>query len=267
MTTCAACNAMLVRINGRTIRDAIKRVGHHTHWSPAMTRVKQWFEFCEACDADKLRQVSDKLSYLGSDGVMRTLSDRSNSPVIELGVLKATIDALYMSIEQNYQDGSMSTMEAKGRAYRSLPEKTVEHSLEFSTAVCHWGGGARVLANLQRHHPGSKLGLLVHEWLTSVSGLSPFDAVSIGVEIKGLGVSFASKHLRHLEPDRFAVLDEVLSRGLGYAMNPAGYQLLIDQLSNLQGRLVAMGESRRTLAQIEAGAFLLAKQRVRSNVT
>jgi hypothetical protein len=47
-------------------------------------------------------------------------------------------------------------------------------------------------------------------------------------------------------------------------MNPAGYQLFIDQLTHLREELLAMGGPRRTLAQIEAGIFLLARQKVRA---
>jgi hypothetical protein len=248
------------------MKYAIKMSGKHLQWSAAAMRVNRWFEFCETCDAEKLREVSDKLPYLSPDGVMRTLSDCRDSPVVTLGILKTTIDALNCAIAQNYQDDSgIVGMEAKGRAYLSLPSPTVDESLAFSAAVCHWGGGARVLGNLKRHNPGSMLGHRIHHWLTSVPALGPFDAVALGLAVKGLRVSFASKHLRHLEPDRFAVLDEVLSFGLGYAMNPAGYQLFIDQLTHLRDELLAMGEPRRTLAEIEAGIFLLARQKVRSD--
>lgn len=229
-------------------------------------QVTQWFEFCETCDAEKLRKVSDKLPYLSPDGVMRTLSDRPDSPVVTLGILKTTINALYCAIEQNYQDGSgIVDMEARGKAYRSLPSPTVDESLAFSADICLWGGGARVLGNLRRHNPDGQLGQRIHHWLTRVPSLGPFDAVALGQTVKGLRVSFASKHLRHLDPYRFAVLDEVLSLGLGYAMNPAGYQLFIDQLTHLRDELLAMGEPRRTLAEIEAGIFLLARQKVRSD--
>lgn len=229
-------------------------------------RVTQWFEFCETCDAENLRHVSDKLPYLSPDGVMRTLSDRADSPVVTLGILHTTIDALDSAIEQNYRDDSgIVDMEAKGRQYLALSPPTVEASLAFSADVCHWGRGARVLGNLKRHYPRGLLGQRIHHWLTSVRALGPHDAVALGLTIKGLSVSFASKHLRHLEPDRFAVLDEVLSLGLGYAMNPAGYQLFIEQLTRLRDELVAMDEPRRTLAQIEAGIFLLARQKVRSD--
>lgn len=248
------------------MKAAIKVSGARSHWSAAAMRVKAWVEFCETCDAEKLRLVSDKLPYLSADGVMRTLSDRPGSPVVALGILRMTIDALYRAIEQNYQDDSgIAEMEAKGRAYRALPSPNAEDSAAFSADVCLWGGGARVLGNLKRHHPHGLLGERVHQWLASVPALGPLDAVAHGLAIKGLRVSFASKHLRHFDPERFAVLDEVLSLGLGYAMNPAGYQLFIDQLSRLRGELVAMGEPRRSLAQIEAGIFLLARQKVRSD--
>ncbi len=210
--------------------------------------------------------ISASLPYLSSDGVMRTLSDRSKSPVVELGILRTTVDTLSHSIRKNYEaDSGITDMEMKGRMYRSLQAAGISDSLTFSEAVCNWGRGARVFGNLQRHYPDRELGERIHYWLMKVAELEPREAVTLGLEIKGLRISFVSKHLRHLEPERFAVLDEVLSLGLGYGMNPAGYQLFIKHLSSLKDELSNMGEPARNIAEIESGIFLLARQHVRSS--
>jgi hypothetical protein len=39
-----------------------------------------------------------------------------------------------------------------------------------------------------------------------------------------LGVSFGSKHLRFLAPDRAVVLDSTISERLGYKMDAGGYR-------------------------------------------
>jgi hypothetical protein len=41
--------------------------------------------------------------------------------------------------------------------------------------------------------------------------------------VKGLGISFASKHLKFLAPDGAVVLDSIIEEQLGYAKNLAGY--------------------------------------------
>jgi hypothetical protein len=40
----------------------------------------------------------------------------------------------------------------------------------------------------------------------------PGEAIEYGIAIKGLAVSFASKHLRMMQPHRFAVLDEGIEK-------------------------------------------------------
>jgi hypothetical protein len=72
-------------------------------------------------------------------------------------------------------------------------------------------------------------------------------------------VSFASKHLRLFDPERFATLDEVISLGLGYALNPAGYNLWLHDLHVLKGRCKLQAR----IADIESGIFVLVRQIVR----
>ncbi|SAL03595.1 hypothetical protein AWB77_06826 [Caballeronia fortuita] len=79
-----------------------------------------------------------------------------------------------------------------------------------------------------------------------------------------IGASALRRIMRFLDPDLFSVLDEVLSFGLGYATNPTGYQLFMEQLTAFRDDLVERGAARRTLGEIEFGPFLLARQKVRS---
>lgn len=113
---------------------------------------------------------------------------------------------------------------------------------------------------MNRHYSKEQLESELNKWLlTAKDQENTCLAISPGVEIKGLGVSFASKHLRHLDPTRFAVLDDVISQGLGYALNPAGYNLFISDLRRLQQS--HFPEFR--IADIEAGLFVLIRQIVR----
>lgn len=59
------------------------------------------------------------------------------------------------------------------------------------------------------------------------------NAILKGTQIRGLDVSFASKHLRMLEPKKYAVLDNVLSKGLGFALNSRGYRFFLSTLRSL----------------------------------
>lgn len=71
------------------------------------------------------------------------------------------------------------------------------------------------------------------EWLKGTAGASDEDAILGGTNILGLGVSFASKHLRMLAPEKYAVLDDVLSEGLGFALNSKGYRLFPEFLAQV----------------------------------
>jgi hypothetical protein len=134
-------------------------------------------------------------------------------------------------------------------------------ALAFSEKVCAWGGGHRVWGKLMKEHGPDVLGDALVDWFRhAVNTCKPGAALARGVAIKGLGVSYASKHLRHLAPDRFAVLDDVLSQGLGYAPNLRGYDLFLHDLERLQ----EMRFPDMTVSDIEAGLFNLVRQLVRS---
>nr|WP_298377551.1 hypothetical protein [uncultured Halomonas sp.] len=95
-------------------------------------------------------------------------------------------------------------------------------------AVCEWGKGFRVWGNLTRYYRLPDLSRALDDWLAIAAATDDAaSAIAPGIAIKGLGVSFASKHLRMLNPQRYAVLDEVISEGLGFAKNPRGYALFI----------------------------------------
>lgn len=99
----------------------------------------------------------------------------------------------------------------------------------YSLAVFQWGQGMRVYAKLHlpkwEHH--------TFKWLTQVQNLSVEQALVAGT-YKGVGVSFLSKHLRLLDPNRFVTLDSVIEEKLGYARNTAGYMRFLSDLTQLK---------------------------------
>lgn len=148
--------------------------------------------------------------------------------------------------------------EAAGLDYADL-----EQVLTFSKeVVVTWGRGSRVWGNIVgRHHvENDRYARALGEWLGNVPAeCSPAEALTPGTRIKGLEVSFASKHLRMRDPTRFATLDDVVSQGLGYALNGAGYNLWLHDLKRLKaehGLLYSLGD-------LEGGIFALVRQLVR----
>ncbi|MNR55158.1 hypothetical protein D3C85_1754790 [compost metagenome] len=63
-----------------------------------------------------------------------------------------------------------------------------------------------------------------------------------------------------LAPEKYAVLDDVLSEGLGFALNGKGYRLFLSSLRKFSVDHSISGN----LAELEAGIFLLVRQEVRS---
>ena len=126
------------------------------------------------------------------------------------------------------------TKEVEKRGKALARNFTATSSLQISEAVCNWASmGKRVWANLNsRHaHDSTALGKELCAWFQAVKRKRAVEeAIQRGIDIDGLGVSFASKHLRVLWPHRFAVLDRVLSEELGFALNVAGYKLFLRML-------------------------------------
>jgi len=65
-------------------------------------------------------------------------------------------------------------------------------------------------------------------------------ALEIMLTLNGLGVSFASKHLKFLDPERHVVLDSIIRKRLGYPDTSEGYYEFVsdckDVLSLVQGK-------------------------------
>lgn len=125
-----------------------------------------------------------------------------------------------------------------------------EHAIDFSHKVFRWGGGLRVYAKLDK----AEWGKHVHNWLLGVPKLSDREAIEQGI-VHGVGVSFASKHLRILYPDRFATLDSVIERRLGYARNSAGYVRFLSDLNNFK----KTNAIKHTIGDIEEAIYIAIK--------
>lgn len=273
MNQCPQCHNHFSRISGAALQDALATVPASHPWQQRRPRQSEWFWFCASCDAQELRSVGPDLPFLAPDGVMRTLDDAAASPVLSLSVLRFTADALRRAIAHGYSAyPKTGAMEAHGRRYAALAHPQPCDALTFCEGVCDWGDDKRgnILRNLRRYHPGEQLQNRLHAWLSRVRHLSAVQALQAGLAIKGLRVSFASKHLRMLEPGRFATLDGVLERGLGFALNPVGYRLFLDHLAGLGNQLKLLGQTDplfNTPAQLEIGVFHLTRQQVRALAT
>ena len=205
------------------------------------------------------------------DGVWRVISDyqpdlgfpMSSRPLNFRGA-KFSANALNSSIELLAHSEDIAALEARLAGCLERGD-----TLSICQQVCEWGGstGHRVWGNLQRHCKEmgdtdcTSLRDALKTWLAHAAKESDIKSViAEGDAIKGLGVSYASKHLRLLFPDKYPVLDSLISDAFGYAMNPSGYELFVFMLD--QFKTDHPDFSDRTLGAIESGLFRLIQRGV-----
>jgi len=255
-----------VRINGKTLRQALGRGAKASKFGKFKNT--EWISVCPVCDFNVLTAQGVAWPYRCSDGVMRTVRDfnpetgKYEVPSSKFACFQFSMSALDSAIAQQKALEKTRQTEAVGEElYHAIKagNATQDDCFTFSRCVHEWGGGGRVWGNLIKQDE-TVLRAQLKDWLTAVPELDAVSALERGIAIKGLQVSFASKHLRMLEPERFAVLDDVLSQGLGFAMNPRGYEYFMDQIQGFQREHV----SKESVAYVEAGLFLLVRQGVRS---
>lgn len=261
---CPGCGGAMARINGRSFGRALKST-RTTHGVPFLPT--EWVAVCPTCDATKLgSQISHPWPFQCSDGVFRTVADNDlagTKPDVQtpsFAGLQFSWAAMNSAVEiLKSEDETTGDVEGLARSYLAHPNAADAYA--FSEQACTWGRGQRVWANLNRHNGAIDLAEALHAWLSNVPAApTPGQAIDAGLRIKGLSVSFASKHLRLLFPGRYGVLDEVISTGLGFALNRAGFVLFMRLLHEFQQQHA----SGLSMAQVESAIFYLVRQRVRS---
>jgi len=246
-------------INGRTLRLALEETGANHKLSPFGPTDRVVIDPHK--DAYLLgAEFQNPFPFCTGNGVMATVLDMdlTTTQIYEFGLFQCTASAFESSLHWiQKEDSTTQAVEALGR---KVLAGAWGECREFSREVCDWGGGERVWGNLNRYCSPDALQVELHQWFSSVDvagGKS--SAIERGLGIKGLSISFASKHLRLLEPDHYAVLDDVLSLGLGFALNQAGYYLFMHQLKRFKEKYVIP----HSLAKIESAIFGLVRQSVR----
>lgn len=265
MSACECANGQrMARINGRTLKQHLKGQTGHPF---GKIDSKAWVEICPACHAGWLKMDQQhSLPFVDADGLMRTAANdarRANSSVLEFARFRFTLAALRSAIA--LQALEFRTREVEAFSSQLPAQLSAEQASEFSRLVCYWGGGGRVWGKLKAGNQGDPGAVIAH-WLNAVKAgkLDDEEAIEGGCAIGGLGVSFASKHLRMLQPRRFAVLDDVLSDGFGFALNRKGYALFLHELRTLRALLQEQFGLDIDVATLEAGLFMLVRQAVRA---
>lgn len=258
------CGTPMGRINGRTLNEA--QAATKVVFPGDKYTLTQWVHICPSCHSHVLSTGTYSWPFQSADGAMRVVEDYENHKLRGSG---AVLDLLGFAFSENAlmsadtllaRDSSQLTDLIKlGSALSN--STSASDFFEFSDGVCEWGRGGRVWGNLKRRNK-TDLGQKMKAWLLFAKKPTTDTEAAIqkGIEIPGLAVSFASKHLRMLDQERYPVLDDVLSKGLGIALNPKGYKLFVRELERLQSLLARP----LPIGQLEAAIFLLIRQDVRS---
>lgn len=256
------CGALLARINGRTLSAVLEKNNNAKQFKRFSKT--QWVHICPFCDAATLSAGDIPWPFACYDGVMRTSHDFNTqsrsfeSEDLDFCGFRFSQAALNSAIRLARIE--FDTTDKVEKIWKGISTGERVNVLAFSEEVCRWGEGLRVWGNLGRLNTRGELESALEKWLKRIAELSDEDAIAEGIKIRGLRVSFASKHLRMVDPDKYAVLDEVLSEGLGFALNAKGYRLFLTSLRHFS----SVHSISVRLAELEAGIFLLVRQVVRS---
>lgn len=110
-------------------------------------------------------------------------------------------------------------------------------SADFVERVCMWGRGHRNVGRVLEHNTPKNIADALREG----HALAKRGDVAGGVirieQLSRLGISYASKQLRILLPNRAVILDSVIRIRLGYAESESGYRDFLADCSELLVRL------------------------------
>ncbi|WP_027996955.1 hypothetical protein [Simplicispira psychrophila] len=261
---------MQAYIFNKNFAQSIVETGANVDYLPRP--VKRWFKV----ELDKYAyalgaEFKHSEPFYCQDSVWRVTSDYQpdtgflmSSRTLNFRGVKFSADALNSSIELLAHSEDINKLEV--RLAQCLERGD---TLSICQQVCEWGGstGHRVWGNLQRHC--KEMGDMdctwlrdaLRDWFAHAADQSDIKSViAEGDAIKGLGVSYASKHLRLLFPDKYPVLDSLISDAFGYDMNPSGYELFVSMLDQFKNDHPEF--SGRTIGAIESGLFRLIQRGV-----
>jgi hypothetical protein len=109
-----------------------------------------------------------------------------------------------------------------------------EQAANFVRRVCRWGGGNRIAGRVRpKHMKDTMSAVLSKAYALCVQDRTAEAVATISTSIRYLGISFASKQLRFLAPEKAVILDSVIRNHLGYAENIVGYQAFLDDCSSI----------------------------------
>ncbi len=109
----------------------------------------------------------------------------------------------------------------------------------FIRDVCRWGGYAGIAGRVLNANTTQYIMVSFSAAVRAGSVTASLRNINV---VKNLGTpSFASKHLRMIDPNRFPVLDSILANALGYSFSTSGYGAFAQDCATLVAALASSG--------------------------
>jgi hypothetical protein len=102
-------------------------------------------------------------------------------------------------------------------------DSPIEQTAEFVRAVCAWGNYRGVAGRVLKNNKADVIASAFRSALALLKQDMVAEALCHVTDLRGLGISFGSKHLKFLDPARAVVLDSIISGRLGYPLTIDGY--------------------------------------------
>ena len=135
-------------------------------------------------------------------------------------------------------------------------------SEEFVRSVCAWGRDNRVAHRVLTKNLIVEISNVLRDSYNLTVNSNIQGSIERMQNLKHLGISFGSKHLKFLSPDLHVVLDRVIESNLGFARNSAGYMAwrgvclqILDIVRINQITYPVIGQNRWRVADIEMAIF------------
>lgn len=163
----------------------------------------------------------------------------------EFVVTLTEFPALLLIFQQNVpsRPNKPTTAEIEKRAANLADNDfRVTELQSFIKTVCNWGGYPGIAGRIIKNNEINEIATIFRKAYRQALDGDVIEALETLQQIKGLGkVSFASKHLKFLAPERAVVLDSIISERLGYRMNAGGYARFLDDCNTILSHVLTGG--------------------------
>ena len=124
------------------------------------------------------------------------------------------------------KDPGTQDLEAEARALVA-GDFQLQASRGFVKHVCSWGGYDGVSGRVLKGNAPDDIAAALREAHRLCAEDKPVDGLRRIITLKGLCVSFGSKHAKFLDPERSVVLDSIISTQFGYPLSAIRYPLTL----------------------------------------